>query len=73
MVKQNYKVIWDDEAKASLRRIYNYIKNRESNDQAKKVRNEIREIAKSLGFMPSKYSEDPFLEDEPGEIRLTNL
>ena len=25
MVKQNYKVIWDDEAKASLKRIYNYI------------------------------------------------
>jgi plasmid stabilization system protein ParE len=73
MVKHNYKVIWDDEAKASLRKIYDYIKNRESIEQAKKVRDEIRELGKSLGFMPSKYSEDPFLKDEPGEIRFKSI
>ena len=58
MVKQNFKVIWDDEAKASLRSIYNHIKNRESIEQAKKVRDEIKELGKSLGFMPTKFSKE---------------
>ena len=70
MVKKNYKVIWDDEAKASLRSIYNYIKKRESIDQARKVRDEIRDLAKSLGFMPHKYAEDPVLKNEPGDNRF---
>lgn len=70
MVKRNYKVIWDDSAKASLRRIFNYIKNKESVEQAINVRNEIRDLAKSLGFMPHKYAEDPILKDEAGEIRF---
>jgi plasmid stabilization system protein ParE len=70
MVKRNYKVIWEDSAKASLRNIYNYIKNRESEDQAKKVRDEIRDLAKSLGFMPHKFAEDPILKEEPGDIRF---
>lgn len=70
MVKKNYTVIWDDEAKASLRSIYNYIKKRESIDQARKVRDEIKDLAKSLGFMPHKYAEDPFLKDEPGDNRF---
>ena len=70
MVKRNYKVIWEDQAKASLRSIYIYIKKRESADQAGKVSNEIRNLAKSLSFMPHKYVEDPFLKDEPGDIRF---
>lgn len=70
MVKKYYKVIWDDEAKASLRSIYNYIKNRESISQAKKVRTEIIDLGKSLGFMPHKYVEDPYLKDEPGDNRF---
>lgn len=70
MVKKHYKVIWDDEAKASLRSIYNYIKKRESIEQARKVRDEIKDLAKSLGFIPHKYSEDPFLKDEPGDNRF---
>ena len=70
MVKRNYKVIWEDQAKASLHSIYNYIKKWESIDQARKVTNEIRDLAKSLGFMPHKYVEDPFLKDEPGDIRF---
>jgi len=70
MVKRNFKVIWDDQAKASLRKIFNYIKNKESVEQAVNVRNEIRDLAKSLDFMPHKYAEDPFLKDEPGDIRF---
>ena len=70
MVKQRFPVIWEDEAKNSLRRIYNYIKNRESVIQAKKVRNAIKELAGSLGFLPRKFAKDPFLEKESGEFRF---
>ncbi len=69
MVKRHYKVVWEDAAKASLRRACNYIKKRESQEQAAKVRTEIRELAKSLGFMPHKYTRDPFMEKETGDIR----
>jgi plasmid stabilization system protein ParE len=70
MVERKYPVIWEDEAKNSLRRIYNYIKNRESIKQAKKVRNTITELAGSLGFLPRKFTKDPFLETETGEFRF---
>lgn len=70
MVKRHYQVIWDDEAKVSLRKIYNYIKKRESVDQAIKVRETIKDLAKGLGFMPHKFSKDPFLEGEPGDNRF---
>lgn len=73
MVKKDFKVIWDDEAKASLRRIYNYIKNRESIEQAKKVLDEIRDLGKSLGFMPSKFSKEEYLRDEGGDIRFKSI
>lgn len=69
-MKKHYKVIWDDEAKASLRSIYNYIKKKESVEQAKRVRDEIIELTKGLGFMPHKYVADPFLNDEPGDNRF---
>jgi plasmid stabilization system protein ParE len=70
MVRRRYSVIWEDEAKNSLRRIYNYIKNRESVNQAKKVRNAIKELAGSLGFLPRKFAKDPLLENEMGEFRF---
>ncbi|MFO8001277.1 MAG: type II toxin-antitoxin system RelE/ParE family toxin [Marinilabilia sp.] len=73
MVKRHYQVIWDDEAKASLRKVYNYIKKRESVEQAMKVRDEIRDLAKSLGFMPHKFSKDPFLANEPGDNRFKTI
>lgn len=68
MVKRHYKVIWDDEAKASLRRIYNYIKKRESREQAARVRSEIKKEGDSLGFIPHKYANDPFMEKDPRDI-----
>jgi plasmid stabilization system protein ParE len=60
--------MWDDEAKISLRKISNYIKKRESVDQAIKVRETIKDLAKGLGFMPHKFSKDPFLEGEPVKV-----
>ncbi|RLD98534.1 MAG: hypothetical protein DRJ13_10840 [Bacteroidetes bacterium] len=69
MVKKHYKVLWNDEAKVSLHRVYNYIKKQESAEQANKVRKEIRELASSFGFMPHKYTRDPFLEEDHRDIR----
>lgn len=52
MVKKKLDIIWDDEAKKSLRSIYSYIKKRESIDVANKVRNEIVARSKSLSDFP---------------------
>lgn len=69
MVKKKVGIIWDDEAKRSLRSIYNYIKKRESAEVAKKVRNEIAAHAKSLNNFPEKFEDEPNLKDEPGNHR----
>ena len=70
MVKKQVKIIWDDEAKKSLKSIYNYIKNRESVETARKVRDTIVEQAKTLTDFPEKFTEEPFLKDEPGNNRF---
>ncbi|SMG11683.1 Plasmid stabilization system protein ParE [Marivirga sericea] len=69
MVKKKLDIIWDDEAKKSLRSIYSYIKKRESIDVAKKVRNEIVARSKSLSDFPEKFEEEPNLKDELGNYR----
>lgn len=57
MVKR-WKIIWDDEAKNSLRSIYDYIKNRESASMALRVRKEIIKQVKSLATFPEKLPEN---------------
>jgi plasmid stabilization system protein ParE len=69
MVKKKLKIIWDNEAKKSLRNIYNYIKGRESVEVAKKVINEISSQAKSLNDFPEKFEKEHNLDDEPGNYR----
>lgn len=69
MVKKKLKIIWDDEAKYSLRSIYNYIKKRESVERAKKVRDTIASSARSLNDFPEKFEEEPVLRSEPGNYR----
>ncbi len=69
MVKKKLKIIWDDEAKYSLRSIYNYIKKRESVETAKKVRDKIADSAKSLNDFPEKFEEEPVLKSEPENYR----
>jgi plasmid stabilization system protein ParE len=69
VVKKHYKVIWDKQARTSLRRIYTYIKKLESEEQATKVKNEIKDLGKSLGFMPHKYAKDPLAENKTDNIR----
>lgn len=69
MVKNKIKVIWDDEAKRSLRSIYDYLKSKESIQVAKKVRDEITAQAKELVIFPEKFEKEPVLKDEPGNYR----
>jgi plasmid stabilization system protein ParE len=69
MVKKKLKIIWDNEAKKSLRNIYNHIKSRESIEVAKKVRNEISSQAKSLNDFPERFEKEHNLDDEPGNYR----
>jgi plasmid stabilization system protein ParE len=53
MVKKSLKVIWDNEAKKSLQKIYQYIKARESVAVAKRVVNEtILRLTKILFYLP---------------------
>ncbi len=70
MVKKHYKVVWQDEAKSSLLKIYCYIKKRESQEQAARIRSEIKKEGDNLGFMPHKYTRDPFLEQHRRNIRF---
>jgi plasmid stabilization system protein ParE len=69
-VIKKLKVIWDDEAKKSLRNIYFYIKNRESQTQAIRVRKKIVEQAKTLSSFPEKFVEEPNLKSERGNYRF---
>ena len=69
MVKKKLKVIWDDEAKYSLRSIYHYIKKRESVEVARKVRNKIASSARTLNDFAEKLEEEPVLRNEPGNYR----
>jgi plasmid stabilization system protein ParE len=69
MVKRKLKINWDNEAKKSLRNIYNYIKGRESVEVAKKVRNEISSQAKFLNDFPEKFEKEHNLDDGFGNYR----
>ena len=69
MVKKKAGIIWDDEAKRSLRNIYNYIKNQESPDVAGKVIKEIADQAKLLNDFPNKFEQELRLKGESGNFR----
>jgi plasmid stabilization system protein ParE len=67
--RKRIKIIWDDEAKRSLRSIYDYIKKRESTRVASRIRKEIVEQAKSLVVFSERFQKEPYLKDEPGNFR----
>jgi|694.fasta_scaffold04727_18 plasmid stabilization system protein ParE len=73
MVKKRLKVIWDNEAKQSLKSIYYYIKQRESQAQAVRVRKKIVELAKSLSSFPEKFAEEPNLKSQKGNYRFKTI
>jgi plasmid stabilization system protein ParE len=70
MVRKKLLIIWDNEAKRSLRSIYDYLKTKESIPVAKKVRNEILMQSRSLGQFPEKFAEEPNLKKEAGNFRF---
>ena len=61
-----FPVIWDKNAKESLRDIYLYIKE-ESPYSAKKVRLEILKITASLSKMPERFSTEKYLSKKGKE------
>jgi len=67
-VKQRYNVLWDNEAKASLKSIINYIKH-DSPAAAQKVKQALLRLAASLEQMPDRFSTEPYLEGKPGNYR----
>ncbi|MDH5381242.1 MAG: type II toxin-antitoxin system RelE/ParE family toxin [Cyclobacteriaceae bacterium] len=69
MVRKKLPVLWDDEAKKSLKSIYKYIIKRDSAEAAKRVRNEITNQTKTLNGFPEKYEREHNLEDKPGNYR----
>ena len=56
--EKRIKVIWDDEAKKSLRSVYDHIKDRESVRVARRVRTEILNKVKSLVAFPDKFKKN---------------
>jgi plasmid stabilization system protein ParE len=69
VVKKKIKIIWDDEAKKSLRHIYSYIKGRESVEVASKVRDKIITQTKTLNDFPEKFEKEHNLDEEAGNYR----
>ncbi|EKB48915.1 type II toxin-antitoxin system RelE/ParE family toxin [Cecembia lonarensis] len=69
MVKRKVKVVWANEAKEALKQIYLYIKNRQSIDVAKKVRDEIVSQTKTLGDFPEKFEKEHYLLNAEGDFR----
>ena len=67
-MRKRLPVIWDREARQSLKEIYNYIK-KDSPPNARSVRKELLKLAGSLGNFPEKYPREPFLEDEMENFR----
>ena len=67
-MRKKLPVIWADEARKSLKEIYQYIK-KDSPQNAKKVRKELLRLAGSLNDFPEKYPREPFLDDEPENFR----
>lgn len=62
MVKKR-KVVWDEEARASLKEAYLYIR-QDSIRQAEKVKNEIIEAAKRLADYPEMHPPDKYRRDK---------
>ena len=67
MVKK-YRIIWDDDAKASLRKVYDYIA-KDSFQSARKVRSGIVRKARSLKTFPFRFAVERLLEDQSKEYR----
>jgi plasmid stabilization system protein ParE len=65
---KSYRVIWDDDAKRSLREIFDYIK-RGSPTAAKHVRKTLLKIVEGLQQMPERFSVEPSFNRNGFEYR----
>jgi plasmid stabilization system protein ParE len=61
-------VLWDNEAKASLKSIVAYLK-QDSPVAAQKVKQALVQLAASLQQMPDRFSAEPYLEGKTGNYR----
>jgi plasmid stabilization system protein ParE len=69
VVRKKVTIVWDEEAKKSLRSIYDYIKNRESVEVAKRIRAETLKQVATLIIFPEKFEQEPHLKNEKGNYR----
>jgi plasmid stabilization system protein ParE len=67
-VKQTYRVLWDNEAKASLKAIVAYIR-QDSPAAAQKVKQALLRLAANLKQLPDRFSTEPYLEGRAGNYR----
>lgn len=70
MVKKITNITWDDEAKKSLRSVYDYLKNKESVRVARRVRTEILKQVSDLKIFPEKFEHEPYLKNQKGNYRF---
>lgn len=61
MVNDILKIVWSSRAKKSLKEIYNYIK-KDSPSSAKKVREDVIKLVKSLKISPAKFQVDSVID-----------
>ncbi len=72
MVKRSRKLVIDNEAKAQLRRAYQYI-NKDSVQNAEKVKSKILASLKTLIKNPEKYPPDKYKINNDGTFRTFDL
>ena len=65
---KEYRIIWDNCAKESLKSIIEYIKE-DSPSAAQKVKIELLKLAKSLRDKPNRFSEEFYLSEREGNYR----
>jgi len=71
MVKKKYKIIWDEPARAQLKKIHEYI-SKDSVQNAQKVKSDIIQVAKSLCENPERFPLDKYKDDNDGSYRALN-
>lgn len=61
-------ILWDDEAKQSLKEIIQFIA-KDSPAGATHVKKTLLKLSRTLGRFPNKFKEEPLLEDLTGNYR----
>ncbi|MFN3554950.1 MAG: type II toxin-antitoxin system RelE/ParE family toxin [Bacteroidales bacterium] len=67
--KKKLAILWDEKAKESLDKIYEYVA-MDSVEAARYVKRELIRLAGSLNDFPEKYPKEACLKDEPEDYRF---